>query len=639
MRLFSALFLSLLTAAACLAEDPSKNYQPTLLTATDARTFTFSIPAPRGLITDREGAVFADSEVVHYVGVLLPFDGTDALAAALEAADQVRNTLGLPTPIPKDEDIAAHLENRRWFPYRLSPQPLRGDDAAALSENSNLVLEPVYLRRYPQGSIAGHIIGYVGKEAPLPNGEIVEKELLFEEYVGRAGLEKRFDSILRGTPGLVNFIFDETGKQVEKTVLRAPIPGSTVVTTLSLPMQKAAEASLSSKVERGSIVIADALFGDLYVLATQPRFDPNAFVPNISSKKFQGLRDDPDAPLFNRAISAAYPPGSVFKPIVACGLLNGGFVTPATVYDGTPELTIAGRPFKNWNKKPEGMLDVVGAMARSTNTWFYQAALDTGALPILRAAHIFGYGDPVDLGLGGEASGNLPPGRYLSPHALANTSIGQGQVLASPLQVTMGTAAIANRSQLPQPGIVLQIQDPQNRVLKSFQRGPVRLIPFSDSTLDAVRAGMDAVVNDERGTAQAAKTDSVRIAGKTGTAQWTPKNGKPRWLGWFTGFTFVENPQLAFTAVYESDPGVNVSSGTVAAPMVTSVIDKIYASPSSYGFPDPDHIEPPVYAAVTVPVTTQPTTGYSPPPPSTSLPPPPPPAPVKRNFFDRLFGR
>ena len=633
MRRFSAL-LPFLPAAICFAEEPLEDYKPTLLTATDARTFTFSVPAPRGLITDREGAVLADSEVVHYVGVTLPFDGSNAHKVALEAAEIVRSSLGISAPVPTADDVAAHLESRRWFPLRLSSEPLRGDSAITLPEGSNLVLEPAYLRRYPQGSTAGHIIGYVGREAPLPTGEVVEKELLFEEFVGRAGLEKRFDSVLRGTPGLVNYIYDDTGTRVEKNVLRAPVPGLTVVTTLSLPIQKAAEASLSSKVKRGSIVIADALLGDLYALATEPRFDPNSFVPAISSKKFRSLEDDPDAPLFNRAISAAYPPGSVFKPIVACGLLSGGVVTRSTFYNGTPSFYVAGRTFKNWNKKDEGMLDVVGALKRSTNTWFYQAALNTGAAPILRAAHIFGYGERIDLDLGGETTGNLPPGRYLAPHALANTSIGQGEVLASPLQVTMGTAAIANRTRLPRPGIVLQLQDQQQRIVRTFERGPVRLIPFSELTLDAVRAGMDAVVNDKRGTAQAAKTSSVRIAGKTGTAQWTPKAGKPRWLGWFTGFTYSENPQLAFTAVYESDPGVNVSSGKVAAPMVSSIIEKIFAAPSEFGFPDPVLFEPPVYASATVPANSRPASTYSSPPPSQA-----PPEPQNRNLFDRLFGR
>ena len=188
---------------------------------------------------------------------------------------------------------------------------------------------------------------------------------MFENFKGRSGLEKSFDELLTGKDGIVNYTFDDSGILVEKRVITPAEPGHSVVTTLNLEMQRLAEAQLAEKSRRGAAVVVDADSGDILALASHPGFDPNLFVPYIGAQEFNQLNNDPDVPLFNRSISAAYPPGSTFKPFVSCAVLTYGPVRPWTLYAGPPSLWIGDREFKNWNTKDEGSLNVVTALKRS----------------------------------------------------------------------------------------------------------------------------------------------------------------------------------------------------------------------------------------------------------------------------------
>lgn len=589
--------------------DSPEGLKPSVFTRANARTFNFTVPAPRGQILDRHGRVLANNRVRNYFAVQLPsWEGAreeEVVTLGRYALRGANSILGTSWQLD-DETILSHYKYRRWFPLRISPKPLTDEQEASLSSLITTpqsgqpgnppgpVLQPCYLREYPAGQVAGHITGYVGRETPLETKEIRKGELLFENLKGRSGLEKSFDAILTGKDGVVNYTFDESGILVGKRVITPAEPGGSVVTTLNLEMQMLAEAQLIEKSRRGAAVVVDAETGDILALASHPGFDPNLFVPYIGKEEFGKLNNDPDIPLFNRAISAAYPPGSTFKPFVSCAVLTYGPVRPWTLYSGPPSLWIGDREFKNWNTKHEGTLNVVSALKRSCNTWFYQAAMDTGSAPIIRTAADFGFGQSSELPLAGEAVGNLPETPDLPAGRTANISIGQGEVLATPVQLAIAIAAIANGRHYPQARLISQTQDFRNKVTEKFPNKSRGYMPYSMETIAAVQRGMDEVVNAEGGTALRARQENIRVAGKTGTAQWSSGDGKIRNLAWFCGFTFTTNPKLAFAVVYEGELGETVSGGALAAPIAGGIMKGIYDNPTAFAMADPDLIEPPV---------------------------------------------
>lgn len=639
--------------------------RPSVFTRAEARTFNFKVPAPRGQILDRTGRVLANNRVRFYLAVQLPtaqgVNDAEVLATCLNAIRQGNAILGTSWNL-EYENILTHFKHRRWFPLRISPRPLSDEQYQAIiaqlpalkdgesTGQPGLALQPIYLREYPEGAVAGHILGYVGRETPLETEAIRAEELLFENFAGRSGLEKHFNELLTGKDGIVNYTFDETGALVEKRVITAPEPGQHVVTTLNLEMQKLAEAQLAEKSKRGAAVVVDAESGDILAMASHPGFDPNLFVPFIGTKTFDGLNNDPDVPLFGRAFSAAYPPGSTFKTFVSCAVLTHGPVRPWTRYSAPPSLWIGDREFKNWNEKPEGSIDVITALKRSANTWFYQAALDTGSAPIIHTALAFGFGKPTGLPLAGEAAGSLPDQWDLPAGQTANISIGQGQVLSTPLQLAIATAAIGNGRHYPNARLVSRIQNLDNQVVDTFPNNSRGYMPYSRETIDAVQIGMDEVVNASGGTAGRARLEQIRVAGKTGTAQWSSGDGNLRHLAWFSGFTFTANPKLAFAVVYEGDLGEEVSGGAIAAPIAHGILQAVYEQPGAFALAPPERTDPPVLVTAT-PVSRYPSAQAAPAGSSATAaasplpdPPQPPPRftepkPKRRSFLRGLFGR
>jgi len=232
----------------------------------------------------------------------------------------------------------------------LAEDDRRKIEAAAVP---GLILLPTYQRIYPQQKMAGHIIGYVGKRAPWPKGEVPDGEQMWPTSQGMLGLEKSFDQQLTGIDGRVQIIFNEKGERVEEKLIRNPVPGLNVVTTLDVEMQRLAEQLTEKHVRRGAFVIMEVQTGDILAMASYPHFDPNEFVPLISSDRFNALINDPEKPLTGRAFQGAYPPASTFKVFSALGLLHAGTVTESSIYDCPSVFTIGDRKARNWNEHGE----------------------------------------------------------------------------------------------------------------------------------------------------------------------------------------------------------------------------------------------------------------------------------------------
>ena len=552
----------------------------------DARTITQKIPAPRGMIVDREGEPLAQNQVAYQVALQFrQFENADrefVISWARARLDSlpalVKNVF-----IKTDEELYDHYRHRRWLPL-LATSQISEKEARSIESRltSGLVLNPLYCRFYPHGEIAAHMIGYTGSVGKLPTGPINFNEPLWEESEGRAGFEKIYNAQLTGDDGMKKLLFDESGNKLLEEQVKRPRPGGTLVTTLDLKWQLLAEKTLRAGCKRGAFVVIDVVTGEVLVMASRPSFDLNSFIPGINDTDFKALEADPSTPLYGRAFQSAYPPASSYKPIVALAALNNGTVTENSTIYCPAAITIGRTEFKNWSKTPEGSINVKRALARSCNTWFYQVGIDTGPASFLNISRRLGFGARSGLPLIGETTGIVPSDEYmLKFHKrrildgdTANMSIGQGDLLASPLQVAQAMAGIANGDIVPKLKLIRQIQDTRGRVVQISNPERKEWLGLDPKAVAIVREGMSDVVNGGGGTGRSAALSYTTLCGKTGTAQWGPKSKNQR-LAWFAGFLPEDNPRYSFAVLYEGRPGETVSGGRMAAPMVKKFFEGI----------------------------------------------------------------
>ena len=560
---------------------------PTFETQKLARTYVLDIPAPRGLITDRNGTPLAQNRLSYNLAINFPtpldFSDPDLLAYAHEKIQAAEKMLGRSLKI-SDDLIKRHYHNRGILPLEIV-QNLTEKESDDLKTRlaAGMALRPYYVRTYPNGRTAGQIVGYTGKTGRNPDGIIDNHEVLWPETEGREGLEQTFNQVLTGKRGEYKITFDKDGRKTSEKITTPPIPGHTVVTTLDLRLQDLAEKALETKAKRGAIVIIDPNTGDILAMASWPTYNPNAFVPNISAEKFKALQDDPDIPLLPRAFRSSYPPGSTFKVAVGLAALESGTVRSDEEFNCVPAIQIGNVTFHNWKKTDRGALNFVEAMTESCDTWFYQVGIKTGAEPIIEWAQRLGFGAKCGIPLRGEVDGRVPNDQYMkATHGrkllngdIANLSIGQGDTQATPLQMAQAMAIIGNGGTLYQTRLVQQVQTVDNEIVTAFQVREKKLLGASADTMQQLRTAMVNVVNGPAGTAHQASLESVEVAGKTGTAQWGPKN-KERTAAWFAGFVPADRPQYAFSAVYEGDVGSNAHGGSAAAPMIAMVLKDVY---------------------------------------------------------------
>ncbi|HEY2800713.1 MAG TPA: penicillin-binding protein 2 [Chthoniobacterales bacterium] len=575
-----------------LAQEPTatpfqETIKPTFETQKQARTYLLDIPAPRGQITDRNGAPLAQNKLSYNLTIDFPtpvdFADARALAFAHDNIEKAEQLLGRNLKV-SDISILRHYHNRGFLPFEIA-QNLNESERAQLKGvlSEALSLKPVYRRFYPNGKVAGQIIGYTGRTGGNAEGIIQNGQTLWPETEGREGLEQTFNSMLTGRDGHYKVTFDRDGRQTSERIIDPPIPGYNVVTTLDLHLQEVAEQALAAKAKRGAIVIIDPNDGDILAMASWPTYDPNEFIPSISTAKFKALRDDPDIPLLPRAFRSAYPPGSTFKIAVAMAAFESGAITPEDQYECVPEMNVGNTTFHNWKHTDRGSLNFVEALTQSCDTWFYQVGIKTGAGPIMDWASRLGYGAKCGIPLKGEAEGRLPNDAYMKKtHGrkilggdIANLSIGQGDLLVTPLQMAQAMGIVANGGTFYQTRLVQQVQAGSSQIIAAYSVRAKKTIGTAPLTMEQIHTAMVDAVNAPLGTAHQASLDKVSVAGKTGTAQWGPKE-KERTAAWFAGFVPADHPQYAFAALYEGDVGSTVHGGSAAAPMIGKILRQIF---------------------------------------------------------------
>ncbi len=568
------------------------NPKPTWETQKQARTWQLGIPAPRGLLTDRNGKPFAQSRLSYNLAISFPtpLDFTDqqVIEFARQQVTLARGLLGRDIRL-NEKAVLDHYKNRGVLPYDIA-EDLKPQELAVVAKGvtPTLILRQAYTRFYPEGQIAGHIIGYVGRQAPLSLRPIENGDVIFPETEGREGLEQIYDNELRGRPGRLDVTFDAEGRKTSERVSQPPVPGYNIVMTLDRDLQALCENVLAKNAKRGAIVLIDPNNGEILALASWPTFDPNIFLPFVDAAKYEALKKDPAVPLLPRAYRSAYPPGSTFKTFVGLSGFEEGKVKKDTEFGCPTGVAVGNFIFHNWKKVDAGSLNFVQALTQSCNTWFIQAGLKIGSKPIIAWTGRLGLGQKTGLPVVGELKGNIPNDEYMLKAQkrkilsgdVANMSIGQGDILITPLQMAQAYGVIANGGVFHQTRLVKQIQSLDNKVVAAYPDRIRDTLPIAPDVMEQLRKALVAVTENGNGTAHKAQVEGIHVAGKTGTAQWGGGNDrdKQRTAAWFAGFAPAENPRYAFAAVYEGEPGDNsIHGGSHGAPLVGKTLQAIFA--------------------------------------------------------------
>ena len=516
------------------------------------------LPTSRGRIIARDGtelATFIDAAVVGVVPEQIKSES--GMLASLSSV------LGL-----KAEDIKAKY-NASWVrPDSFVPiRTLTGDAFTALRPRLAVIegvqLQPQRVRSYPTG-LAAQLLGFLGEATDADAQKRGARGFAAGDLIGKNGLEQQLDDVLGGSFGWRLSIVDPDERPVELLGETAAVPGQDAVLSLDPALQKAAEKALGD--QKGAIVAEDPWSGEILVLASRPSFDANVFVSGDSAT-ISALNTDPKRPLFNRAVSGTYPTGSSFKPITAAAALKNGVYRAGQRIDCPASWNGYGVVQLNHETGNLGPIDLRTALARSCNTFFYELGKrlnDTNTRLLPDEALSFGLGKATDIDFVIEADGNVPSpaNRPWNPGDATNLAIGQGDLLATPLQMVNYTSALANDGIVWKPRLVTEIRTRDGVTVKKFEPVQLRLATTTPTDLSLVRDGMRAVVSDPNGTVYFKFLNfATAVAGKSGTAE-TP-SGNPD--AWFIGFAPYDGPKLAIATIFEEKPGLLGSQDAGAA--------------------------------------------------------------------------
>ncbi len=541
------------------------------------------LTAPRGEIRDRKGRLLADC-VPSFTVTLDPFD-----KAYTRAPARLDSTLAALAPMldVDPEMLRDKIQRERtisFLPIRLK-RNVDMKSVAVLSEHRDQLpgvqVESEPLRRYPLGLMASHLLGYVG--------EISDKELAKPEYadylsgdlMGRMGIERRYERLLRGQDGKRFLEVNALGRKGDFLGEKHPVlprRGTDLELTIDLDVQRAAEDAFEAGA-RGAVVAIDPRNGEVLALASKPNYDPNEFSTGITQERWNELSGGGNYPLFNRAIQAAYPPGSTLKPFTALAGLEAGAITAGTYFaqSCTGEYRFGSRVFGCWKHEGHGSLAVHGAIVQSCDVYFYQLGLRIGLERLADFMSKLELSGRTGIDLPQERRGLFPDqawydhrfgaGRW-SRGIILNLAIGQGEVGLTPVKLAQLAAFIANGGTLWRPHLIRSIGSnglPRSGAPDDSMK---QVVAISDRSLRIVRDAMEAVVSDPQGTGGQARVDSVTVAGKTGTAQ--NPHGKDHAL--FLCFAPVESPRIAVAVLVE-----NAGHGsTAAAPIARKVLQAFF---------------------------------------------------------------
>ncbi|MEN3012108.1 MAG: penicillin-binding protein 2 [Dictyoglomus thermophilum] len=521
------------------------------------------LPAPRGIIYDRNNNILAENKIVYSLYLIPPYKFEKAKISKLS------EIVGI-----KIEDIQKIYEKiSPYVPAYLLKRKLTPKEIILLEANRDslpsFTINMEFDRSYPYGTIAAHVLGYMG-EVSKEELESEEADYSLGEKSGKYGLEASYERVLRGKKGFRGVSLYVSKDKRIITAQKDPVPGKSIVTSIDIELQKVAEEALGE--EKGVIIVSNPWTGEILALVSHPSFDPNKFIEGFTKKEWENLIKNPDNPLNNRAISSLYPPGSIFKLIVALSALENKKVSPDDRFFCPGEYWMGKYVFKCWKKGGHGRLDFIDGIAQSCNVVFFNVGLKVGDRVIEDYARRFFLDSKTGIDLPGELRGFIPSREWKEkklkepwyPGDTLNLSIGQGYVLVTPIEIHAMMNIIATEGMLYKPHLVSKIigVDGSEEIVKPELIGKVNISPSSWSVL---KKGMRKVVDE--GTGLATRIPGVNISGKTGTAE----NPHGESHAWFSCFFPSENPQYVVTVFVEHGK----SGGGRAAPIAKKVIEYI----------------------------------------------------------------
>lgn len=557
-------------------------------TMADENRITIEPIAPtRGLIMDRNGTLLADNRPSYAVSII------KELCPDIDATIAHIGEL-----ITLDESLIDRFHKRleqRQRPH--TPVALKfkltEEEIAIIAVNQHrlpgVTLDASLVRHYPWGESLSHAVGYVGRinERELKTLDVTDYSAT--EHVGKTGIEAYYEDQLHGDVGFQTIETDARGRITRVLERTDPVPGADLMLYLDLPTQIAAEKALNGR--RGAVVAIDPNTGGVVAFVSVPGFDPNLFVTGIDYKTYKELQESLDQPLFNRAIQGQYPPGSTIKPIMGLAGIYFGFTDwGRTIYDpGFYRLENDSHYYRDWKKWGHGVVNLRTAVVQSCDTYFYELAFRMGIDRIHDFLTPFGFGTRTGIDVTNERPGLLPSrewkrAHYNQPWYPGETliaGIGQGYMLATPLQLALSTAILANKGTIIKPHMVraiggTRVEEPQ----------PLGKIELKDpQNWDLMFAAMRDVIHTNQGTAKIIRSQEYDIAGKTGTAQVLGIKQdetydadkiaeRHRDHALFIGFAPVSNPKLAVAVLVENGG----HGGSDAAPVARQVMDAYFAS-------------------------------------------------------------
>lgn len=534
------------------------------------------IVAPRGVIYDRKGRIIADTRPSFNIYIshedMKNFDQTiDGLTALIKISK---------------EEIMEKLEAAKGqpasFPVKIKSD-VSLDDVAKIEANRvylpgvNIQVEPK--RFYHYGKMFAHLVGYVS--------EISDEELKKKEYqnyspgdfIGRYGLERSYETYLRGVDGEKRVEVDSRGREMRILEQKNPIPGNSIYLNVDLDIQGTVDKAFENK--RGGCIAVDPKTGGVIALVSSPTFDPNKFVSGITKEEWQIIALDKRHPLQNRVIQGRYPPGSTFKIVSAIKGLELGIINERTSFSCRGGFPYGGRVFRCWKKGGHGNINVHRAIVESCDIFFYNLGLRLGVDRIHEISDLIGLGRVTGIDLPGEKDGLIPStqwkkkvyGKPWFEGETVSVSIGQGAVWLTPIQLVQLASFVANEGINYKPMIVNRIVSQEGKVIKTFEPVMNTDARLKKETIRIVKDGMKGVVNEGGGTAYGSRLEHISMSGKTGTAQSVGEKGKN--LGdhaWFIAYAPSDNPAIAISVLVEY--GGHGSS--VAAPVAKTITEAMF---------------------------------------------------------------
>jgi penicillin-binding protein 2 len=532
------------------------------------------IPPFRGMIFDRHGELLVDNRP-SYDLYMIPED--------VEDHHQLLKRVELLIGLPLESGLRKLSGDALRYPFRpvLLKKNMSREELAMIETNlfhlPGLMIQVKPQRHYLYDEFAAHVIGYLGEisEGQLNTGNYPENKP--GDLVGKVGVEGRWQTLLSGFRGGEQVEVDAAGRRLRVLNRKPPTAGSNAYLTIDKDLQSAAERALRNK--KGAIVAMNPNNGEILALASGPTFDPNVFISGIDRSEWMRMVASKDHPLQNRAIAGQYPPGSVFKIVVALAGLEEGMVNPQEEVSCTGGLTVGSYTHRCWKKGGHGGVNFHRALVESCDVYFYKLGRRLGVDRIAHYANMCGLGVKTDFDLGAEKEGLIPTSKWKQrrfgepwqPGETVSMAIGQSYVLVTPLQMARLIGAVFNGGTLYQPKVIKWVGK-EDREFYAFTPTVTGRLKVKPENLELVKRALTGVVQEARGTGGRSRVQGISIAGKTGTAQVVSLSagtaGDFNDHAWFVALAPTDAPALALAIVVEHGG----HGGSAAAPIAKELI-------------------------------------------------------------------